>query len=188
MDLGIRLNLWLFYVLAYAIAFPIQIWANKKRGKPFDDPDFLYGDKKIFPIAIIWLISGLVISFFVPVEFGAIFYIGMFFYIIGLIIVGLTFYSFAQNRGLVTTGIHHYSRNPGYVGWTLVIFGLSLIGWSASFWSFIFFMYFVATVPYFHWTVLLEEKFLTDKYGDFYREYLGSTPRYFGISTGVNNL
>ena len=29
-------NLWLFYVLAYAIALPLQTWANNKRGKPFD--------------------------------------------------------------------------------------------------------------------------------------------------------
>jgi protein-S-isoprenylcysteine O-methyltransferase Ste14 len=183
--LGIRLdNLWVFYVLAYAIALPIQSWANNKRGEPFDDPEFLFRGKKIFAIAMIWLIGGLVISLFVPIEFGTLFILGLFFYIIGLIIVGSTFYSFANNRGLVTTGIHRNSRNPGYVGWTFVIFGMSLIGWSSSIRSILFLVYFILTIPYFHWTVLLEEAFLVEKYGDRYREYHDSTPRYFGFQQG----
>ena len=175
------LNLWLFYVIAYAVALPIQTWANNKRGAPFDDPEFLFRGRKIFTIAMIWLIGGLVISLFVPVEFGILFLLGLFFYLVGMIIVGLTFYSFANNRGLVTTGIQRYSRNPGYVGWTFVIFGLALMGWSSSPWSIIFLIYFLITPPYFHWTVLLEEEFLANKYGDSYRDYLKRTSRYFGL-------
>jgi protein-S-isoprenylcysteine O-methyltransferase Ste14 len=182
LNLGIRLdNLWVFYVLAYAIALPIQTWANEKRGEPFDDPEFLFRGKKIFAIAMIWLIGGLVISLFVPIEFGTTFILGIFFYLIGLIIVVGTFHSFANNRGLVTTGIHKYSRNPGYVGWTLVIFGMSLIGWSSSVWSILFLVYFILTIPYFHWTVLLEEAFLVEKYGNPYREYFDNSPHYLGV-------
>ncbi len=54
------------------------------------------------------------------------------------------------------------------------------MGWSESIWSFIFLIYFIITIPYFHWTVLLEEKFLSTKYGDVYKEYLKETPRYLG--------
>ena len=174
-------NLWLFYVLAYAFAFPMQAWANNKRGAPFDDPEFLFRGKKIITIAMIWLFGGLAISLFVPVDFGILFYLGLPFYLGGMVIVGLTFYSFANHRGLVTTGIHQYSRNPGYVGWTIVFFGLCLMGWSASIWSILFLVYFIITLFYFHWTILLEEKFLTDKYGDVYREYLKRTSRYWGV-------
>jgi protein-S-isoprenylcysteine O-methyltransferase Ste14 len=182
LNLGIKLdNLWVFYVLAYAIALPIQSWANNKRGEPFDDPEFLFKGEKIFAIAMVWLIGGLLISLFVPIGLGTLFIIGLLFYLVGIIIVGGTFYSFANNRGLVTTGIHRYSRNPGYVGWTLVILGMTIIGWSSSVWSIIFLFYFLLTIPYFHWTVLLEEEFLVNKYGDSYQEYLGSTARYFSI-------
>jgi protein-S-isoprenylcysteine O-methyltransferase Ste14 len=38
-----------------------------------------------------------------------------------MVIVDLTFYSFANHRGLVLTGIHRYSRNPGYIGWAMAI-------------------------------------------------------------------
>ena len=185
MNLGISLyNLWLFYVLAYAIALPMQSWANNKRGEPFDDPEFLFRGNKIFAIAMIWLIGGFIISLFVPLEFGSLFYLGLFTYIGGMIIVVFMYYSFAHNRGLVTTGIQRYSRNPGYVGWTFVIFGLCLMGWSASIWSVLFLVYFILTIPYFHWTVRLEEEFLADKYDDSYREYLRNTPRYIGVPKG----
>lgn len=185
MNLAIKLdNLWVFYVLAYAIALPIQSWANNKRGEPFDDPEFLFKGWQIFTIAMIWLIGGLVISLFVPIKIGSLFFAGLLLYLVGLIIVGLTFSSFANNRGLVTTGIHRYSRNPGYVGWTLVILGMTFIGWSASVWSIIFLIYFLLTIAYFHWTVLLEEEFLVNKYGDSYQAYLDSTARYFSIPKG----
>jgi len=178
-------NLWVFYVLAYAIAFPLQIWANNKRGKPFDDPEFLYGDRKIFPIAMAWLFGGLAISLFVPVHGGAFFYLGLLFYVGGLVLVAAMYYSFAHHPGLVTTGVHRYSRNPGYVGWAAVMLGLALMGLSPSVWSLLFVAYFLVTVFYFHWTVRLEEAFLVGKYGDSYRDYVNSTSRYFSIARGT---
>ncbi|MFW9995866.1 MAG: methyltransferase family protein [Candidatus Odinarchaeota archaeon] len=173
------INLWLFYVAGYAIAYPLRIWAEKKRGEPFEDPE-LSSQKKIIIPAMIWIITGLLISLFVPINSGFLSYSGLTLAIIGLIIVGLAFYSFAQQPGLTTTGIHHYSRNPNYIGWTIFFLGLTLIGWSESIWSIIFLMYLIYTVGYLHWTVLLEEAFLTNKYGDPYREYLEKTPRYLG--------
>ncbi len=175
-------NLWLFYAIGYGIAMVVQLWANKKRGEPFEDPELLFSNKKLFIVAMIWLFGGFVISLFVPVNFGLLFYIGVIFCIIGFIIVLITFYSFAQKAGLVTKGIQRYSRNPNYIGWTIFYFGLSLMGWSLSIWSIIFFIYFLITIPYLHWCVILEEKFLSKKYGDPYREYLKSTPRYLGKS------
>ena len=175
-------NLWVFYVLAYAIAIPVQEWANHKRGKPFDDPEFLFNGPWIFTLAMVWLIGGLVISLFVPVDFGPLFYIGLIFYIGGIIVGVLGLYSFAQGNELVIQGIHRYSRNPLYVGWALAILGMAIIGWSTTLWSIVFVVYFLVTLVYFHWTVTLEEAFLLDKYGDSYRDYLNSTARYFGTS------
>jgi len=174
-------NLWVFYVLAYAIALPVQEWANHKRGKPFDDPEFLFNGPWIFTLAMVWLISGLIISLFVPVDFGPLFYVGLIFYIGGIFVGVLGLYSFAQANELVIQGIHRYSRNPLYVGWALAILGMALMGWSTTVWSIAFVIYFIVTLVYFHWTVTLEEAFLLDKYGDPYRNYLNSTARYFGM-------
>jgi protein-S-isoprenylcysteine O-methyltransferase Ste14 len=179
-------NLWLFYVIGYAIALIFQFWANRKRGESFDDPEFLFKDKKIVTIAMIWLFGGFVISIFVPINYGFQFYLGLIFCIIGLIVVLATLYNFAQNSGLVIKGINRYSRNPGYVGWLIFYLGLTIMGWSLTIWSILFFVYFLITIPYFHWTVLLEEKFLLNKYGDGYKEYLIKTPRYLGKSKKEN--
>ena len=146
-----------------------------------DDPEFLFHTRGIFPLALLWLFSGLAISLFVPLVFGGLFILGLCFYIGGIAVTSLTYYSFAHNPGLVRSGIHRYSRNPGYVGWLLVIFGLTLMGWSVSIGSILFLIYFLLSLPYLHWTVLLEERFLTKKYGDSYREYLRETSRYFGV-------
>ncbi|PNX52470.1 MAG: hypothetical protein BV458_09460 [Thermoplasmata archaeon M9B2D] len=175
------MNLWIFYVGGYVLAYAVQIWANRKRGEPFDDPEFLYSDKKIIAGAFLWIIGGFLASFFVPVNFGVFFYIGLIISIIGMAIGISALYSFANNAGLATTRIHRYSRNPIYLGWTVFFLGLTLIGWSESIWSIIFLLYLFVTIPYLHWTVLLEEKFLADKYGQSYQKYLDETPRYFGI-------
>ena len=179
---GKTMSLWIFYVVGYAIAYSMQIWANRKRGEPFDDPEFLFQDRRIVAIAMIWIIGGFVISIFVPVTLEFLFYPGLALAIVGLVIGGLALYSFAHSPGLTVTRIHRYSRNPVYVGWTFFFLGLTLIGWSESIWSLVFLGYFIITIPYFHWTVLLEEAFLAKKYGDSYQDYLKSTPRYLGFS------
>jgi protein-S-isoprenylcysteine O-methyltransferase Ste14 len=174
------MNLWVFYLGGYIIAYSTQLWANRKRGEPFDDPEFLFKGKKIVAAALTWIIGGFIISIFVPVDFGILFYFGFSISFVGMVIGSLALYSFAYSPGLTTSRIHRYSRNPIYVGWMLFFLGLTLIGWSESVWSIFFALYLVITVPYLHWTVLLEEAFLADKYGDSYRQYLEETPRYLG--------
>jgi len=176
-----NINLWIFYLLAYAVAFPLRQWANAKRGEPIEDPEMLRQHKGVVVGAMLWLFGGFIISLFVPILFSSVFFVGLVFYILGLGIAVFAFYSFAHQRGLVTGVLYRYSRNPNYVGWILLMFGLSLMGWSDSFWSFIFLIYFVVTILYLHWTILLEERYLAEKHGDSYRLYLASTPRYFGI-------
>jgi protein-S-isoprenylcysteine O-methyltransferase Ste14 len=174
-------NLWIFYTLAYAVAFPLRQWANAKRGEPIEDPEMLRQHRGVVVGAMIWLIGGFFISLFVPIAFSSFFYVGLVFYVLGLGIAAFAFYSFAHQRGLVTGVLYRYSRNPNYVGWIVLILGLTLIGWSASFWSFMFLIYFIVTIPYLHWTVLSEEQYLAEKHGDSYRQYLASTPRYLGM-------
>ena len=186
--MSILTNLWIFYGISYIIAYSTQVWANHKRGEPFDDPEFLFADKKIVIIAIIWLFGGLAISIFVPVNYGLLFLIGFPIFIIGLVIGELALFSFAYHKGLTTSRIHRYSRNPIYVGTTIMYFGLTLMGWTESIWSIAFLIYFIITIPYFHWTVLLEETFLIKKYGDTYKEYLKKTPRYLGLPRKSNHI
>lgn len=168
-------------MFAYAIAFPLRQWANAKRGEPIEDPAFLAEHKGILAAALTWIVAGFVAGLFVPIQQGPLALVGALFYLLGLVVGVWALASFAYGSGLIMRGAYRYSRNPNYVGWTILIFGLALIGWSASPGSITFLIYFVLTIPYFIWTVHVEEKYLTEKHGEAYREYLRKTPRYFGV-------
>ncbi len=179
---GIRLtNLWVFYVLVYVIAFPLRQWANKRRGEPIEDPDMLMQHKLLLALTLLWLFGGFAISLFVPLRSGIVFWIGLASYVVGVAIVAAALIALGA-PGLVRGSVYRYSRNPNYVGMVFVIFGLVLMGWSASLGSILFTLYFLLTLPYFHWTILTEEAFLSAKFGASYSEYLRSTARYLGAS------
>lgn len=75
----------------------------------------------------------------------------------------------------VTTGVYRYSRNPQYVGNILL-----LIGWvvlTASAWVVPFAVLAVVALAL---TPLTEEPWLEEMYGDDYRSYCRSTPRFIG--------
>ncbi len=176
-------NLWLFYLASYVFSYALQEWANRKRGEPFDDPEFLFRDKITVPLALIWLFGGLAISLFVPLHLGVLFYVGLAILAIGLAIGAAGMYSFANHSGLTTTGIHRFSRNPLYLGTIVFLLGMTIMGFSGGdlLWSLIFLAYLLLSLVYLHWTIRLEEKFLTNKYGPPYEEYLRRTYRYVGV-------
>jgi protein-S-isoprenylcysteine O-methyltransferase Ste14 len=179
-------NLWSFYIGGYAIVYPLRLWAEKKRGMPFEDPELASQRRFMIPAAL-WMIGGLLISLFVPINLGPLFFVGLGIAIVGISLVGMVFYSFAKQPGLATGGIQRYSRNPNYIGWTIYFLGLTLIGWSLSIWSILFLCYLIYTAAYLHWNVLHEEVFLANKYGDSYKDYLAKTPRYFGRSKEITS-
>jgi protein-S-isoprenylcysteine O-methyltransferase Ste14 len=75
--------------------------------------------------------------------------------------------------GLVTDGVYRYTRNPQYVASALMPVGYALTGWSVMAWVGV-----VAVWLTIHFTALVEEEHLERKFGDEYRRYKESTPRY----------
>lgn len=176
-------NLWVFFVLGYGIIWASMILASRKRGKPIEDPElYKFHGKKIPIIGWMWLVVVFLISLFVPVNFGVLFWLGLPLYLLGMVLNTIAMYSFAQSPGGInTTGIYRYSRNPMYVGGFFFLLGLCLMGWSASVWSIVFLILFIFSIPYYHWTVLLEEAFLENKYGEVYLKYRQTVPRYLSF-------
>jgi protein-S-isoprenylcysteine O-methyltransferase Ste14 len=74
---------------------------------------------------------------------------------------------------LVTGGAFGISRNPVFFGMDLYFIGTFLIHPT---WAFLAFGAIFAVGVHFH--ILEEERFLTEKYGDAYREYRGRVSRY----------
>ena len=76
---------------------------------------------------------------------------------------------------LVTTGIYRYSRNPAFLGFDLMYVGLLLMYFNLS-------MLVVSAfaIIMLHLQILQEERYLTENYGESYREYRKHVFRYLG--------
>ena len=177
-------NLWVFFVPGYGVIWAAMIRANRKRGKPIEDPEFYKTSRGKACAVIGWiqLVALLLVSLFAPFNFGIPFWVGLPFYLLGIALNLAAMHSFARfTGGLNVTGIYRYSRNPMYIGAFFLFAGLCLMSWTASVGSIAFLVLCVLSIPYFHWTVLLEEAFMERKYGDAFREYKNRTPRYAGV-------
>src|SRR5437764_324864 len=74
---------------------------------------------------------------------------------------------------LVTRGTFAFTRNPIFVSLDLWFIGIFLINGTLG-----FLIFALAAVIVLHWQMLREEKFLSELYGEPYREYCGNTARY----------
>jgi protein-S-isoprenylcysteine O-methyltransferase Ste14 len=77
---------------------------------------------------------------------------------------------------LVTKGIYRLSRNPVCISGFLADVGIGIVCA-----SWVFLLYAVVEMILMHISLGAEERFLVEKYGDVYREYLYRTPRWVGI-------
>jgi protein-S-isoprenylcysteine O-methyltransferase Ste14 len=74
---------------------------------------------------------------------------------------------FRQTTRLVSTGPYRYSRNPAYLGQTLIYAGIAVI--ADSWWPIVVLPLLLAVVQ--HGIIRREERYLEAKFGDEYRGY-----------------
>ncbi len=110
---------------------------------------------------------------------------GLILFLIGAVILPMgmiEFRSLSRSTGqdistLITTGIYRWSRNPQFVGWFLMLFGISLAGRS----GFAFILTGVFVIVIYLYTILLAEPYLESLYGKEYRLFKKTTARWIGI-------
>ncbi len=78
---------------------------------------------------------------------------------------------------LVKTGIYRWSRNPQYIGWFFILFGVSLAGRS----SLALLLSSVGALLFHFYTIRMEEPYLERIFGEEYVLYRATTPRHIGI-------
>jgi len=126
--------------------------------------------------AAIWLI---------PVNGNLALTGGFIIFIIGVVILPMgmiEFRSLRRSTGqdvskLITTGIYRWSRNPQFVGWFLMLLGISIAGRSGLALA----LTIVFMVVLHLYTIRLAEPYLDRLYGEEYRRYRSNIPRYIGI-------
>ena len=119
------------------------------------------------------------ISVFSPLKFNTVwFYVGLFIYLLGVIIDFMSSVSWATNPldKPITTGIYSISRHPMDFGNIVAIIGIGIacISW-------VFLLLGIVGITLMNMSAVHEERFCLKKYGDAYREYMERTPRWIGI-------
>lgn len=76
----------------------------------------------------------------------------------------------------VRHGLFRFSRNPIFVGMMMIGLGVALT--SSAWWAWAAWSAFLVAC---HMQVQIEEAHLTESFGDGYRAFLGSVPRWFGL-------
>jgi len=127
----------------------------------------------------------IVYSIFLPLKLGTVwFYVGIPICLLALvmgIMAGVAFVTAPLDEP-INKGVYRISRHPMYFGGFLEYVG---IGIACASWVFLL----CAVVWIITWNigVINEERFLIEKYGNAYREYMSRTPRWIGIPQSRKN-
>ncbi len=121
----------------------------------------------------------LIYSIFLPLKLGTIWlYAGLLIFILALVMTLMTTFNYAATPlgEPVTRGIYRISRHPIYLSGFVLYAG---IGIACASW----FLLLCAVLWIAFWQVVVpaEERFLLEKYGNTYREYMDRTPRWLGL-------
>ncbi len=180
-------NSWIFMVWLLIQNFGVMLVSKdlyQRAGIPPDmKPSQTY---KIisFISMLLWLLPT-AYSIFLPFKLGTIWFaIGLTIFLLSMIMNVVATINFATTpmKEPVTSGVYRYSRHPLYVAHVLIYLSVSLA--SAS-WVFLLLTVLLAVVV--SLSVVDEERYCLEKYGNAYREYMNKTPRWIGIPTSGNN-
>lgn len=190
-ELGVW-NAWIFMVYVILInVLPYLIFkmrpSSKEIVKKVTNPDIplTKTEKKLGIIMSVVFIIPIIYSIFLPIELYTIwFYIGLFLYLLGVVIETISMYDFFTTPvdTLVIKGIYRISRNPMYLGMFLIFLG---IGIACISWLFLLLTILFIILTYF--LVRTEERFCLKTYGKSYREYLNKIPRWIGFLNNNNH-
>jgi len=174
-------NAWIFMIWLLIQNYGIRIFSKdlyQRAGEPPDmKPSQTY--KMISYISMsLWLLVT-AYSIFLPLKVGTLWFAtGLAIFLVGMVINTVASINFAKTPmdRPVTGGVYRYSRHPIYVALLLIYIS---VGIASASWVFLL----VSII----WAVLLwlatsdEERYCLEKYGEAYREYIYSTPKWIGI-------
>jgi protein-S-isoprenylcysteine O-methyltransferase Ste14 len=175
-------NAWIFVLLSLLIGFVSWVFIGKKAMKKFRIVPNVpktsaekISDKIYLPLSL----ASMIYSVFLPIKLGTLwFYVGLTVWILSEVISLISFVSFGTTPLdiLVTKGTYRISRNP------ICLSGfLSNLGIGIACASWVYLLYAVVDIILMHISTGAEERYLLEKYGTSYREYMNRTPRWIGI-------
>jgi len=174
-------NAWIFMII-YPLQWLAVVLMPRNTAKRTSQPaDFKQDPKGKLTgriTEILW-IGATLYSIFLPLHMGTVwFYIGLGAFVIGLVVLVSATLSVVGTPAdePFTGGIYRFSRHPMYLSMIFVYLGVSI---AAASW--LFFLLTVTTYFLLRYQMTQEEKYCCQKFGRFYIDYMGRTPRWIGI-------
>jgi protein-S-isoprenylcysteine O-methyltransferase Ste14 len=136
-------------------------------------------EKKLNVLSMAAIIFGFIYSIFLPLKTYTLwFYIGLFLFLVGLIIDFSVLYALKQSKinKPFTKGPYKYSRHPIYITVLLITISISIMSL-----SWVFLLVLLLLAYHLLLAVPAEETYCLKKYGKDYQDYMKRTPRWLGL-------
>ncbi len=184
MGMGISIVIWI--ILGIYVFFEVKETYNKKE---------IFTNKLLGSWYVMWafhhipvILASLFSVWLIPVNRTIALAAGSIIFVTGVVILPMgmiEFRSLRRSTGqdvskLITTGIYRWSRNPQFIGWFLLLVGISIVGRSGF-----ALVLTIVFMPVLHlYTIWLEEPYMEHLYGEEYCRYKSIIPRYIGKLKG----
>jgi protein-S-isoprenylcysteine O-methyltransferase Ste14 len=173
-----ELGLWNAWILVIPMLiiffFDVKVTAARESG----DFQLTRKEKRILNAIPLTMFVSFVYAVFLPLQLGTTWlYSGLLIYMFGMVFTVVAVLNFATSpkNKLITKGLYHFSRNPVYIGMLLMQIGL---GTACTSW--LYFLLTAVLMILLNTILSSEERYCLDMYGDDYRKYMNSTPRWIG--------
>lgn len=117
----------------------------------------------------------LICFFGVKIDMSWLFYLGLFLYCLGLLLLIFSVIDFASasNGKMNTNGIYRFSRHPMYLSYFVYFMGCVFL--TQSVFLFVIVLIFQISA---HWIILSEERWCLQQFGEQYKDYMREVRRY----------
>lgn len=164
----------IFLIVRFGLLFIIKKEAIQRAGYFAPIQKFEKKAYYIYQVSSIALLIYVMVSS-VKIDFSLQFYLGLSFFVAGILLCAISVVSFAfpNDEGLNINGIYKYSRNPMYMAYFVCVLGMSLL--IQSFVMLVIVLIFQISA---HWIIVSEERWCLEKFGKSYEDYMKTVRRY----------
>jgi len=172
-------NAWILVIPILILSFcDMRVTAARESGKA-GDFQLTRNENRLTYAVFLPMVVSWVYAVFLPLQLGTIWlYSGLIIYLFGIVFIIVAILNFATSPKdkVITKGLYSFTRNPTYIGMLLLQIGLGI---ACSSWLYLLLA--VVLMILLNANLSAEERYCLYRYGDDYRKYKNSTPRWIGI-------
>jgi protein-S-isoprenylcysteine O-methyltransferase Ste14 len=179
-------NAWILIIPMLIISFSdMRATAARESGKAGDFQLTRKENRLTYAVFLPMIISW-IYAVFLPLQLGTVWlYSGLVICLFGMIFTSVAILNFATSpkEKVITKGLYRFTRNPTYIGIILMQIGLGI---ACSSWLYLLLT--VALMILLNANLSAEERYCLYRFGDDYRKYKNTTPRWIGIPKSKNKM